>query len=340
MKRVTIYDIAKEAKVSVATVSRVLNNTAPVKTTTRNKIMDLIVKHRFQPNALARSLIKKETGMIGIILPDITNPFYPEVLSGLEQEARNKGYTFFLCDTSGDFARESQYLNILREKQVDGIIFIGGRINLLECSKTMKEELVEFSKQVPTVLINGNLPQTSLHRVATDESRGTELAVQHLIDLGHKDIAFIGGRDFMSTTIQKVQAFQETMKNNGLKVREEWILLDDFSLESGKQLMVELLNGKKRPTAVSCVNDLTAIGAVKAALQAGLQIPRDISIVGFDDMPLASIIDPELTTVSQKSRQLGQTAVFVLHQLINNEMAEKVTVIQPELVVRRSTARI
>src|SRR5690606_17453581 len=141
MANITIYDIAREADVSVATVSRVLNDTAPVKASTRERIMAIIEKHQFQPNALARSLLKKETGTIAVVLPDITNPFFPEVFWGAENEARDKGYTFFLCNTAGDYSRESEYLTILREKRVDGIIFIGGRINLLQCPEPLAQEL-------------------------------------------------------------------------------------------------------------------------------------------------------------------------------------------------------
>ncbi|WP_309122527.1 LacI family DNA-binding transcriptional regulator [Paenibacillus sp.] len=337
MKQVTIYDIAKEAKVSVATVSRVLNNTAPVKDSTRSKIMQLIDQYQFQPNALARSLSKKETGTIGVILPDVTNPFFPEVFSGIERVARDMGYTFFLCDTLGNYDRESQYLHILREKQVDGIIFLGGRINLSKCKPELVEEVVETANRIPLVLVNGNLPGTSLYRVITDESKGAEIATQYLIDSGHRKIAFIAGNDNMSTTAQKVRAFKRIMERNGLKVPADRVLYGDFSMVSGERSMVRILSQPDRPTAVFCVNDFTAVGALKAAMKAGIQVPGEISIVGYDDIPLASAIYPELTTVKQHMDRLGANAVQVLHKLIMKEKVRKLTVIEPELVVREST---
>lgn len=340
MKQVTIYDIAKEANVSVATVSRVLNNTAPVKDSTRSKIMRLIDQYQFQPNALARGLSKKETGTIGVILPDVTNPFFPEVFSGIERMARDMGYTFFLCDTLGDYERESQYLNILREKQVDGIIFLGGRINLSRCKPELAEEVVETANRIPLVLVNGNLPGTSLYRVITNESKGAEIATQYLIDSGHRDIAFIAGNDNMSTTAQKVKAFKRIMACNGLSVPSARVLYGDFSMASGERLMKRILAEAERPTAVFCVNDFTAVGALKAAMKAGVNVPNDISIVGFDDIPLASAIYPELTTIKQQMDQLGSTAVQVLHRLIMKEKVKKLTVIEPELVVRESTMPI
>lgn len=340
MKQITIYDIAQEANVSVATVSRVINNTAPVRQSTRTKIMDLIRKYQFQPNALARSLTKKETGTIGIIVPNITNPFFPEVFAGIELEARDKGYTFLLCDSLGNYERESQYMNILREKQVDGIIFLGGRINLVECNPVLIEEVVDTANRVPLVLVNGNLTGSHLHRVITDEVMGAEMATQHLIDLGHKDIAFIGGNDSMSTTAQKVRAFRKVMRANGYEVRKEWVLHADFTIEAGKLLMNQILELPNRPTAVFCVNDFTAVGAVKSATKAGVRIPQDMSIMGFDDIPLATAINPELSTIMQKTELLGRTSVQILHKLITKQKVKKLTVIEPEIIVRESTSKL
>lgn len=337
MKIVTVYDIAKEAKVSVSTVSRVLNGTAPVKSSTREKVNSIIAKYQFHPNALARSLISKETGMIGVILPDITNPFFPEVFRGADTEARSKGYTFFLCDSEGDYQRESEYLSILKEKRVDGVIFLGGRINLTRCSPELAAEVVELSKQIPVVLVNGSLPKSNLYRVITNESSGAEMAVQHLIDLGHKDIAFLGGYGYMSTMAQKVKAYKKIMKNNGLTIEDKWILQGQFSIESGKELMRELIGMKDRPSAVLCVNDFTAVGAIKEAIEHGLRIPEDISVVGYDDTHLSTAIIPELTTVRQQTAELGKQAVQVLDRLMKGEKAKKLTVLRPQLVVRQSS---
>ncbi|MEK3884750.1 LacI family DNA-binding transcriptional regulator [Paenibacillus sp. PL2-23] len=265
MKQVTIYDIAKEANVSVATVSRVLNNTAPVKDSTRLKIMGLIDHYQFQPNALARGLSKKETGTIGVI---------------------------------------------------------------------------QTANRIPLVLVNGNLPGTSLYRVMTNESKGAEIATQYLIDCGHRDIAFIAGNDNMTTTAQKVRAFKKVMASNGLPVPDTRVLYGDFSMTSGERLMKRFLSEESRPTAVFCVNDFTAVGAVKAAMKAGVRVPDDISIIGFDDIPLASAIYPELTTVKQQMDQLGATALEVLHKLVVKEKVKKVTIIEPELVVRESARRL
>lgn len=340
MKTITIYDIAKEADVSVATVSRVLNGTAPVKASTREKIMALIDKHQFQPNALARSLLKKETGTIAMILPDITNPFFPELFLGAENAAREKGYTFFLCNSAGEYNRESEYLSILREKRVDGIIFLGGRINLVSCPPELIQEVVELSKHVPIVLVNGNLPKGGLHRIYTDEGVGAAMAIQYLIDLGHRDIGFIGGMEGTTTTQSKLKAVKQTLKEHNLVLRKEWLKMGEYSIEGGRELMNEMLEQEHVPTAVLCVNDFTAIGAIKAAFEHGLRIPDDISIVGFDDSPLSTAVIPELTTVSQNTSELGKLAVETLHEIINGNHPRKNKVLKPKLIVRKSTKQI
>lgn len=337
MKSVTIYDIAREANVSVATVSRVLNNTAPVKESTRKKIMDIIEKNQFQPNALARSLLKKETGTIAMILPDITNPFFPEVFWGAENKGRELGYTFFLCDSAGDYKRESEYLSILRERRVDGIIFLGGRINLANCPPNLVQEVVDLSRHLPIVLVNGHLANSGLHRIFTDEAKGAEMAVRHLIELGHRDIAFLGGLEYMSTTKVKIKAVRKVLKEHGLELPADRVMYGEFSIQAGKALMDQLLHSPRRPTAVLCVNDFTAVGAIKSATEHGLKIPDDISITGFDGTPLSEAVIPELTTVSQNTYELGKLAVETLHKLISGSKVKKRVVLEPRLIVRKST---
>ncbi|MFM9331542.1 LacI family DNA-binding transcriptional regulator [Paenibacillus mesotrionivorans] len=340
MKQITVYDIAHEARVSVATVSRVLNGTAPVKASTRERVLEVINKHQFQPNALARSLIKKESGMIGMIMPDIGNPFFPEVFLGAEKEARARGYAIFLCNTMGEQEKESEYLALLQEKRVDGIVFLGGRINQVRSKAELARELVDCASRLPVVLVNGNMPRVSLPRVITDEAAGFRLAAQHLIDLGHRELRFIGGEGSVTATVQKVQALKAVMEENGLPFRPDTVLYGGFSIACGRSLMQTVLAEENRPTAVMCVNDSVAVGAVKAALEAGVDIPGELSVTGFDDTLLATSITPELTTVSQNSHALGEQAVQLLHQMISGEKGRKLTVLEPKLICRQSTGPV
>ncbi|WP_326076313.1 LacI family DNA-binding transcriptional regulator [Paenibacillus alba] len=337
LESITVYDIAREANVSVATVSRVLNDTAPVRTSTRLKIMAIIEKHKFQPNALARSLVNKKTGMIGVLFPDSTNMFFPEVFGGAERAAQKLGYTLFLCNTFSNCSRESEYLNSLCERQVEGLIFMGGRINARHCPDALVQEVVDIQKKIPIVLINGSLPGHPCYRVKTDEYLGTQLIIQHLIDRGHRSIGFLGGTAETTTTLEKLQAYKRTLGANNLSYRKEWVRLGDFSMSCGSRLMQQLLTLPNRPTAVICINDYVAIGAMKAAISHGMHIPEDIAIAGFDDTQLASAMNPELTTVSQHSEQLGRQAVSILSKLIQKEKVKKLTVLEPKLMVRQST---
>ncbi|WP_020617144.1 LacI family DNA-binding transcriptional regulator [Paenibacillus daejeonensis] len=343
MKRVTVYDIAKEASVSVATVSRVLNNTAPVRQATKDRVQALIDKYQFQPNALARSLYKKETGMLGVIIPDITNPFFPTLLAGLDQRARQLGYTIFLCDTvstegeyEDQYLRESEYLNLLMEKRVDGMIWIGGRINLAHPSEDLVKEMIDVSKRVPLLLVNGQVPGTDMHRVYVDEREGAQLATQYLIHLGHREIAFVGGYVHMTNTLERLQGFNEAMRDNGLTPRKEWMLNGDFSVESGKRYFNRLLSLPKLPTAIFCANDLVAVGVMKAAHKAGIRVPEDLSLIGFDDIPYAANSIPELTTVSLKCYDVGRIAADQICGMMNGELVSKAIKVKPELVIRES----
>ncbi|MFC5447786.1 LacI family DNA-binding transcriptional regulator [Paenibacillus aestuarii] len=331
--------MAREANVSVATVSRVLNGTAPVRASTRQKIMAIIEKHKFQPNALARSLVNKRTGMIGVLFPDSSNMFFSEVFGGAERAALKLGYTLFLCNTFSDPHKESEYLHLLCERQVDGLIFMGGRINARQCQDALVQEVIDIQKKTPIVLINGTLPGHPCHRVKTDEFMGTQLLVRHFIELGHERIGFLGGSLATTTTLEKLQAFKETLHANQLPYRQDWIRLGDFSIACGYQRMEQILAMQSRPTAVVCINDYVAIGAIKAALTRGVRVPEELAIAGFDDTQLSSAMNPELTTVSQNSDELGRTALAILSRLIQKEKAQQLTVLAPRLIVRQSTQR-
>lgn len=321
----------------MATVSRVLNDTAPVRASTREKIIAIIEKYKFQPNALARSLVNKKTGMIGVLFPDSSNMFFPEVFGGAERAAQKLGYTLFLCNTFSDYSRESEYLNLLCERQVDGLILMGGRINDRHCPDSLVQEVVDIQRKIPIVMINGTLPGHPCHRIKTDEYLGTKLIVQHLIDRGHRQIGFLGGSAATTTTMEKLHAYRRTLEANHLSFRKEWVRMGSFSMSCGRQLMETFLAMTNRPTAILCINDYVAIGAMKTALSHGIRIPEDIAIAGFDDTQLSSAMNPELTTVSQHSEQLGMQAMLILSKLILKEKVKKLTVLAPNLIIRQST---
>ena len=284
---VTIYDIAKEAGVSVATVSRVINRSSSVKEQTEIKIKKLIEKYDFSPNTVARNLSTRKSSIIGCILPDITNPFYATLFSELERWTTYHDYVLFLANTLNDFRLESKYLKIFREKQVEGVFWVGGRINEASLNPMYVEEVVDFQKHTPIVMINGRLRGINAHSVEANEINGVYKLVEYLVSEGHKDIGFIGGIKNITAYDKKIRAFKKRMKAFGLKENRQWIIPSSFDIESGIIGFRGLEESDKMPSAVLCINDLVALGVIAAAQRQGISVPEDLSVCGFDDILLA-----------------------------------------------------
>lgn len=335
-ENITIYDIAREANVSPATVSRVLTGNAKVRPQTMEKIIPLIEKYNFRPNSLARSLLYKQSKTIGFILPDINHPFFSTLVLKSEAHALELGYTSFLCNTMDRPENESKYLQSLVDQQVDGIIYLGGKINDTDTDKKYAEEMKKVMDRVPVVFVNGQMAGVDAHIVRTDEESGIDNLVELLVNLNHKKIGFLGGIEGITSTDVKKNAFIRTMERKGLEVNNQWILGSGFYIESGEEVALQLLTLNERPTAVLCVNDFVAIGVIKALTKFGLKVPDDISVVGFDDIYLAKYFPPGITTVSQNYEQLGKTAVNILADLIQEKQVKKETVVSTSLVLRDS----
>ncbi|WP_249306251.1 substrate-binding domain-containing protein [Lederbergia citrea] len=250
--------------------------------------------------------------------------------------ALDLGYTVFLGNTMNNSENESKYLHSLVEKQVDGIIYLGGRINDTETDQEYAQEIKKVMERVPIVFVNGQMAGVDAHVVRTDEETGIDKLVELLINLNHKKIGFLGGKEGISSTDVKKASFVQAMKSKGLGVSEDWVLGTGFNIESGEEVASQLLFLKERPTAVICANDLVAIGVIKVLTKFGLKVPDDVSVVGFDDIYLAKHFPPGITTVSQNYDKLGQTAINVLVDLINEKEAAKETVVPTSLVLRDS----
>ncbi|RKL66942.1 LacI family transcriptional regulator [Salipaludibacillus neizhouensis] len=335
-ENITIYDIAKKAKVSPSTVSRVLTGNARVRPETTKKIKEIIDKNNFKPNGLARSLLYKKTKMIGFVIPDINHSFFSTLVLKSEAHALKMGYTSFLCNSMNNSEMESNYLQTLLEKQVDGIIFLGGRINEIETDPVYAEEMKRLMERIPVVFINGKMTGVDAHVVRTDEAYGIWKLVELIANHGHTKIGFLGGLKGISSTENKKNSFKLALNHQSIPVSEEWILGSDFSIESGEEAAAQLLNLKDKPTAVVCVNDFVAMGAINMFTKFGLRVPDDISVLGFDDIYLAKYYPPGITTVTQNYDMLGQTAVNVLVELIEGKEAPKETIIPTSLVLRNS----
>jgi DNA-binding LacI/PurR family transcriptional regulator len=338
MAKITIYDIAKEANVSISTVSRVLTGSAPVGEATFAKVKSVLEKYNFQPNMAARTLTKHPSMMIGVILPDITHPFYSTLFEVLQQFALQANYSLLLYNAMNNPDLESRGLQYLQQHQVDGLIFMGGRINYANLPNRYLQELHKFTENIPTVLINGSVSGLKCHQVYTDEAGGITQLVDHLITLGHQRIALLGGNDGITVTATRENAFRLALNKAGLPVVPEWIIRGDFSIKGGMQAMEQLHHLPQQPTAIVAVNDLVAVGVNKYCVNHQISIPDQLSLVGFDDIYLTEVITPELTTSSHNYQVLGATAVNIIQQLINQQPVVEKTIVEMTLVVRASTA--
>ncbi len=334
--KITIYDIAKEANVSISTVSRVLTGSAPVGQETSKKVRQVLQKYNFQPNMAARNLTKHPSKMIGVVLTDITHPFYSTIFASLQQSALQENYSLLLYNAMNNVALESRGLEYLKQHQVDGLIFLGGRINHVTLAPKYVRELKEFSENIPTLFMNGDIPSLHCHQVYTDEADGVTQLVEYLLGLGHHKIAFLGGSDDITVTGVRDGAYRKALVQAGIAIREEWIIRSDFSISGGMSAMEQLDALPERPTAIVAINDLVALGIRKYCGTHHIRIPEQLSLVGFDDVYLAEVISPELTTVSHNYELLGATAIETILKSINKQTTNEKIKIKMSLVVRDS----
>lgn len=334
---VTINDVAREAGVSITTVSRVLNNNYPVKKETREKIEKAIEKLNYKPNAMARSLITKKTAVIGVIVPGVTNLFFPTIVEAIDEFTKSRGYSITLCNTGGDFKEEKNLVESMISRQVDGIIVIDPAIENLE-----KGYYDYISKQNPTIVVNGAPQGFKCNFVCYDEEVGTRDAFQHLQELGHKRIAFVRGDHSYSYDL-KEKIYREMSKQKGMQYETVITVGKGNSIEVVEQVQTELeklLKGENGPTAVFACNDLMAIGVMNACNKLKIRIPEELSVIGFDNTLLAKITNPKLTSVDQNMKEIGHRAALELLDIIDYGMKNrKKIILDTNLVIRESTGK-
>jgi LacI family transcriptional regulator len=327
----TIREVAESAGVSYATVSHVINNTRFVTKETRERVLAAMTALNYRPNALARSLRRGKTNTIGLVLPDSANPFFAEISRSIEDEAFKRGYSVFLCNTELDTQRELFYVDVLSNKQVDGIIFVAAGDQPDSLDYLLRENM-------PVVLIDRNLPNVQVDVVLTDHQLGGYLATKHLIELGHQRIACIAGPSSITPSAERITGYQKALEEAGLPCDEKLIIRGDYHAQSGMDVTNAILKMTPRPTAIFALNDLMALGALRAASEAGYSVPKDIAIVGYDDLELSRFTSPPLTTISQPKKEISTQAVRLLVQRMSGKsQSPSRVVLPPELIVRRST---
>lgn len=326
----TLNDVAAEAGVSSTAVSRYLNNQINLPIETRRRIDAAVAKFDYRPNVLARRLSTGRSESIGLVAPEIANPFFAELAAAIEAEADLYGYAVYLSSTNGNPKKEAAVLRRLSDGHVDGLIMMTNRPNSdgVLASLLMQHENV--------VLLDEDVPGVSVPRVFVENEQGAYLGVRHLISAGHTEISMVSGPKSLFTVKERQVGFLKAMDEGGLPVRQEWMLFGEYSREFGREAARRLLDLSDRPTAILACSDYLAAGMLQAFRQAGISVPDDISIVGFDDMLFADLLDPPLTTIRQPIAEMGRLAFRHLLAVLNKTGAPPLSRLPVELIVRGS----
>lgn len=334
-KKITIKDIARMANVSHTTVSRALNDKSRIDPQTKEKILSIARQLNYQPNFFARSLVTKRTKILGLVITTIANPFYTELAQGIETTARSLGYNIIFCSTDYELSTEKQYIDMLRNKGVDGIIFTSAHIG--------DPNIIELAEEgFPMILLNRRTYHPTVRDkvdyVGVDNLLGGYLAVEHLIRLGHERIGIIGGSSESSVGFERLDGGKRALNAYGLEVREDYFLEGDFLKESGYQGGKRFLRMEKPPTAIFATNDYMALGTYQALVEEGVKIPEEMALVGFNDIEFTSMRGIELTTIGQKKYEMGALAVKRLVERIEGDRTQppKEIILKPELIIRRT----
>lgn len=336
-----IKDVAKKAGVSTTTVSHVINETRFVSDELRQRVMDAMQSMDYHPNILARSLRSGKSKTIGLIVPDISNLFFAEIARKVEDRGLEYGYSVILCNTDDDHAKEAGYIDVLITKKVDGIIFISAGYEGENLYKLL-------NNKIPIVIADRSLGDVVTDVVLVDNWMGGYTATKYLLELGHRKIACISGPSSLTPSAQRVEGFHQALKDAAIEINYCLVIPGDFRSVGGEKAMNSLLECDKKPTAVFACNDMMALGAMRAINNRGLRVPEDISLVGFDDIPISQCVYPAITTVAQPIEELGSIVVKYLIERIEyknsrrkgEEPDYRTTVLETKLVKRDSCSKV
>jgi len=328
----TMKDIAKKAKVSVITVSRAMNSRPDINRETKSRILKIARELNYTPDHLARSLVTRKTKTVAVLVPDNVDSFYAAVVQGIGDECRERGYGIFLWNTHDSADKELDCLRQAREKRTDGML-----IYPVQADGRYIKELRR--NPVPFVFLNRHADAVDVDFVINDNVHGAYLAVNHLLQKGHKDITYVCAKPNASSGRERIEGCRKAIREAGLPSQSLDLLVCEETIESCYKLVKELVAKEKRPSAIFVWDDRLAIGAMKAIAEANLRIPQDVALVGYDDIEISAYLHPPLTTVRQPTHQIGETAArILLDKLESEELSKpKKTILKPELVVRDTT---
>ncbi len=343
-KAVTIKEIAKYCGVSVSTVSRVINNNPSVNPEKRRKIQDAIEQLGFQPSMLARGMVSNETRTFAVVVPDITNPYFTSLIYEIEHHCKEQGYSLLLVNTMSagknkdaeSCIYEIDQFKKLKEKQVDGVIVLGGEIDKMDVDARYIKTLNQLNKQMPILIVSQKEEDCDCTFIERNQEKGVIALTQHLLALGHRDIAFLGGEPGVKITETRLAAFKSTLSIY-TQINEKHIILTDYYTKDGYNAMRQLIaQDEPLPTAVIAINDNVAMGAIRALADAGLECPRDIKVVSCDYFNNSEFNIPRLTTIDQHNEFLGEFIVKKLIALVQGENTTLEFHHEPELMIRES----
>lgn len=326
---VNIRDVAQKAGVSVATISRVINNRDAVSEKTRMKVERVIKELNYHPSILGRNLRTSESRLLLVLIPSIANPFYTEIINGIEEAAISQKYNILLSTTESQPERQSIYLDLVKNRLVDGVISMDPTVN--------QGQLMELSESHPVVQCSEYNKTGDVSYVTIDSELAAYQAVKYLIQIGHQKIALINSEEKFLYARERRQGYEKAMKEFGLPIDSNWIYnTEDLVFEYGQLAMRSILDHDDRPTAVFAVSDILAIGALKEINSSGLEVPKDIALVGFDNISFSNMTHPTLTTISQPMYRMGwQVANMLINKIQDKEV--KSIILEHELIIREST---
>lgn len=329
----SIRDVANLAGVSTATVSHVINGTRYVSPELTERVQAILLELSYQPDAVARSLRRRETLTIGLLVPNLQIPFFAAVAYSIERAAAGHGYSIILCNSEWQQEKESLQLQDLLARRVDGLICISASMNAADIAPFI-------DAGTPVVMFERQMPGIGLDAVGIDNIKGAYRATEHLLDLGHSRVAVITGKTISTVSERRLQGYRQALEHYGLAYDPGYVFHGDYLPESGNQAVKYFLSLPDRPTAIFAFNDLMALGALQALYKRGVLVPDHVAVMGFDGIVTSQYTSPALTTVRQPLTRMGQTAVSLLMERIRGEGPEQAQYIElePELIIRASTA--
>lgn len=327
----TMVDVAKRANVSIATVSRVLNGQANVKPELVAQVMDAVRELQYEPNFTAQNLRRNESRTLVIVTPNITNPYYSNIIAGIAKGSQERGYSTFLFNTEGKREMEEQILDRLKKHQADGAILLATELG--------SDWIYDYAKEYPVVQCSEFDPMYAIPHVCVDNYKATQDVMEYLLSLGHTRIGTISVENRFYSTATRIRGYKDALEKAGIAVEEDYIrYAQGYTFKMGFKSARSLLAQEKRPTALFCVSDMLALGAIAGAKEMGFRVPNDVTVVGFDDVEYTTMFHPYITTIVQPCYQIGYTAVELVCGLIQRQQVPNEVMLPHQLVVRESSA--